>query len=212
MARLRKFIFIAVVVAVVIAVSVLITQSFRKQLYTSSASLVQQQAQQAINRCVDGLLNDVDKTKYVNTTSDADGRILSIQLDTHELAKLSAALSVRMTDSLRPIENLTLSLPRGAFLGSGYLADKGRKIDFDVTTTYNVRCSYSVYHKEIGINQVRYAIYMHIVTDADILVPIEAQSRVFNDYFPVCELIYAGTVPDTYIGGEEGLEYLDLLP
>ena len=201
---------IAVTVGLVAIGSVKVSRAYTAEIMTSAKSLVEAQVRKEINVVVLPLVKECTQKERIVTLSTSPNT--SIDLDGPKLAQLVGEAMLAMQNDLDRYEKLTLTLPRGALIGSTYLADKGREVDYHVTSHYTTQCRYTTSLECVGINRVRYAVYLVLIVEAKIIVPLSSDTITVSQYIPVCEHVFAGEVPNVYVNGEEGTNYLDLIP
>ena len=202
-------IFILLLSALSIAVGVKLSKGYKTQIALSAKSLVEQQVKNQINLTVLPLIQECTTNRDLVAIKEEPA---TINVDGPTLSLLSAKTLVSLQQVLGLYHQMMLSLPRGALIGSTYLADKGRMTDYTVTTDYTTECKYVSSLECVGINRVRYAIYLNIIVNASIVIPAQAGSITVSQYLPVFEYVFAGEVPGVYVNGENGTNYLDLIP
>ena len=138
--------------------------------------------------------------------------VTQIGVNAPNLATLATQCNVECANDLKAFEHLTIDIPRGSLFGSTYLADKGPRQTFNLRVSYELKCDYSTLFESVGINQIRYAVYLVVIATAQVAVPASVGDATYTYYVPVCETIYSADVPNVYVANEDGTNYLDLLP
>ncbi len=199
---------LVVLIALVAVSSVRLTRAYRTQLTASARSLVEQQVRSLVDRAVMPVLAEYDTGKLVDYTASPT----TVNVDGAKLSLLADKTQIAIQDGLSLYRHLLLSLPRGAFLGSAYLADKGRNVDYTLTVDYSTDCRYLSSLESAGINRVRYSVYLQVDVSAHLVVPLSSEPFVVTRYVPVVEYVFAGEVPGVYVNGTDSTNYLDLIP
>ena len=163
-----------------------------------------------INRTCRAILQG-DNTDYIREKLRED-KVTEISVNAQAVSVLTAHCNVACTEDLKQYEHLTMDIPRGSLLGSTYWADKGTNVSFNLRVSYELSTDYQTTMEAVGINQVRYAVYLVVKATAHVTVPASVGDATYTYYVPVCETVYTGDVPNVYVADEDGTNYLDLLP
>lgn len=183
-----------------------------KKVYESvSVSQIKSYIYQTVNLTAEKLIDERKGTTMLSTKQNADGEVVSILIDTDNVNDLSNDIAVKCQQDLSVIEQ-SLIVHIGAFTGFRTLVDKGRSIMIPMTVNYFVKSDLKAYSEKIGINVIRYALYLRVTTDADIVLPMGGTPQQFINYILIAEIVFTSEVPDTFIASDDGLGYLDLLP
>ncbi len=208
--------FIAIIITCIILFSLLsfrISSNVKKIYINSSIALCNSFVFNQINITTDRIVVESDALgNLVDTTKDDKGKVTAIFTNVNAINILSNQVAVKCQQDLENNSPDTLTLPLGAFTGSVLLSDRGRKVKVPLTTHFTVKSDFKPLAENIGINVIRYCLYLAITTRCEITLPYNEEEAVFTTYILVNESIFAGEIPDTYIGSQDGLDYLDLLP
>ena len=137
---------------------------------------------------------------------------MRISVDNLAMNRLAGQCNTRCQMDLAPFERPVLSLPAGALTGSAYLADKGKTVTYRMQVSYEISTTYTAASYAVGINQIRYAVYLLVHAKAHVTIPTIVPSVEYTYYVPVCEMQYGADVPNVYVASEKGTNYLDLIP
>lgn len=190
-----------------------ISKNVKKIYLDSSISLCNSFVFNQINLTTDRIVvENNDLGNLVNTINDEKGKVTAIFTNVNAVNILSNQVAVQCQKDLEENSPSCLTLPLGSFTGSVLLTDRGRKVNIPLTVHFTVKSDFKPLAENIGINVIRYCLYLAVTTTCDITLPYSDEEAVFTTYILVNESIFAGEIPDTYIGSQDGLEYLDLLP
>lgn len=207
---------IAVILLCVILFSIIsirISTNVKKLYINSSISLCNEFVFNQINLTTDEIIIENEELgELVQTIEDDKGKVSAIFTNVNAVNILSNQVAVRCQKDLSENTPLSITLPLGAFTGSVLLSDRGRKVSIPLTVHYTVKSDFKPLAENIGINVIRYCLYLAVTTICNITLPYNEEEATFTTYILVNESIFAGEIPDTYIGSQDGLEYLDLLP
>ena len=198
------------IIAIAFVVSFFI-KNVRSVYETASLSQVKSYIYDSINITTDRIVIDNRNNSLVETTKDEKGLVSTVTIDTEKVNILSNEVAVKCQEDLKTVDQ-SLVLHWGAFTGFKTLAEKGRTLNIPMRVNYTVKSDFKPYAEQIGINVVRYALYLKITTQAEIVLPVTKENAEFVTYILVSESVFACDLPETFISGENGMNYLDLLP
>ena len=209
--RKVKIIVVIVLMLVLVGVCTLrLRQTVTDQIALSGSAKVEEVLHERINRTCRTLLAASDDHNILEKQSES--AVSYIDVNAAAIGALATECNVCCTEDLDQFGTLTMTIPRGALTGSAYLADKGRPETFTIKVSYDLSTDYTTVIEAVGINQVRYAVYLVVKATAHVTVPAAVPDKTYAYYIPVCETVYAGVVPNVYVTGEDATNYLDLLP
>ncbi|MBO4535491.1 MAG: hypothetical protein J5755_06090 [Clostridia bacterium] len=201
---------IGVAVGLIAMLGIKVSRAYSTQIMASAQSLVEERVRAEINAVALPMIEECTQKEGIVTISSNPST--SVNVDSYRLSQLVSKTLLAMQRDLELYRSKALTLPRGALTGLTFLADKGRAVDYNVKTDYATYCTYTSSLECVGINRVRYAIYMQLTVDAKIVVPLSSESISVTQYLPICEYVFAGEVPGVYVNSAEGTNYLDLVP
>lgn len=213
---MKKKWFKLIIILVVIVITVSIVWSyFRKNIKEvykrASLSQVESYIYDNINITTDRIVVDNQNNSLVELTKGDNGLVSSLSINTEKVNILSNEVAVKCQSDLAK-NDISLTLHWGSFTGSTLLAGKGRTVNIPMKVDFTVKSDFKTFGEKIGINVIRYALYLEVTTKAKIVVPKNIDDAEFVTYILVTETVFAAEVPDTFIASEEGLNYLDLIP
>ena len=201
---------IGVAVGLIVMLGIKVSRAYTTQIMTSAQSMVEERVRAEINAVALPMIKECTQKEGIVTISSNPST--SVNVDSYRLSQLVSKTLLAMQRDLELYRAMALTLPRGALTGFTFLADKGRAVDYKVKTDYATYCTYTSSLECVGINRVRYAIYLQVIVRATILVPAKAGEVTVSQHLPICEYVFAGEVPGVYVNGENGTNYLDLIP
>lgn len=147
----------------------------------------------------------------ISTKENTEGEVVKILIDNDNVNNLNQDIAVSCQERLSLIEQAMIA-HIGAFTDFKTLANKGRTVMIPMTVNYTVKSKVKAYSEKIGINVIRYALYLCVTTNTEIVLPIGSTPQEFVNYILITEIVFTSKVPETFIASEDGLNYLDLLP
>ena len=210
-----KKIKIVVIIVLLLSILAILSSCFIKnvrQVYAeASHSQVESYIFDSINKTTDKIVVSNKNKTLVSLTKDEKGLVSSISINVEQVNILSNEVAVKCQEDLKTSKQ-SLILHLGAFTGSRLFANRGRTVYVPMDVNYTVKSDFRPFAEKVGINVVRYALYLEITTIADIVLPINEENAEFVTYILVNEMVFSIEVPDTFISSEDGLDYLDLIP
>ncbi len=207
----KRIIIIAPVITAIILCCVFFSLNVRKVYKNASLAQVESYIYDSINVTTDLIVVSNKNNALVNLTKDEKGLVSSLTVDTEKVNVLSNEVAVKCQADLSK-SDISLIIPMGAFTGSTLLANRGRTVNIPMKVNYTVKSDFKTFGEKLGINVVRYALYLAITTKAKIVLPQNVEEAEFVTYVLVTETVFACEVPDTFIASEKGLDYIDLIP
>lgn len=141
--------------------------------------------------------NEEENTNILNTNVIAINQILS-------------DISIEVSKELKGLEEDSIKISLGAFLGNRYLSGSGPGINVKLMQTGNTTTSVKTEFEAIGINQSIYRIYAEITCNISILTPYKTIKNQSTYKVLLVETIIVGEVPETYYN-LEGLDKEDTM-
>lgn len=207
---LKRALVACILCALITPLAVCFGRNVRKQVAESGNALVQETVQKRLNvTCREVLGANAGEPVRLTTRED---KTQLVAVNTDYMNALAARCNVACAEDLNQYERMTLYLPRGALTGSTYLADKGTVTAWQMHVSYEISTDYFSRCQSVGINQIRYAVYLQVHTTARVTIPSIIQNVQYTYAIAVCEMVYNADVPNVYVADENGMNFLDLLP
>jgi hypothetical protein len=185
-------------------------RTVRSQLTASGTARVEEIVHRRVNLTCQDVIRQ-SAIRYINETI-KDNAVTHVGVDAIAIGELASLCNTRCQYDLEQYQKIDLRIPRGALTGSSYLADKGRDETFTLYVSYDISTEYTTVCHSVGINQIRYAVYLIVNATAHVTVPAHIADCNYTYYIPVCEMMYSADVPNVYVADDNGTNYLDLLP
>lgn len=209
--KIKLIIFLTVLATIATLPISFFVKNVRRVFETASVSQVKAFVYESINVSTNEIVVSNVDNSLVETTKDAKGLVSTVSINTEKVNVLSNEVAVKCQDDLKVGEQ-SLIVHSGAFTGFKTLAEKGKTVNIPMRVNYTVKSDFKPYAEQVGINVVRYALYLKITTQAEIVLPLTKENAEFVTYILVSESVFACDLPETFISGENAMEYIDLLP
>lgn len=216
MAGFRKKVKIIAILLLITTVIIFICGYFnstiRPIVYTYCDALMSSGTIECINKSSCEVIESYQYIDFVTVDKDVEGNIVLMKTNAGVINAFTRSLALRCEAFLKETENMTLSIPWGAFTGSILMSGHGKKVNIDIIAKPSVLCELYSSFQSFGINQTKHGIYVRIDVTYNTILPISSHCVKISNSILVAESIIIGKIPDTYIGSSNNTEYLDLVP
>ncbi|MFI3129220.1 MAG: sporulation protein YunB [Bacillota bacterium] len=208
----RKLVIALVIITLMLALSLwyffAVVQPIIVNLATAKIESV---AMSAINNAVFSVMSEtVEYEDLVTVFSDNSGKITMLQANTVKINSLARETARISQDSINKIGEQGIDIPIGTLTGSPLLAGQGTSIHIKITPIATCNSVLISEFESAGINQTRHKIYLQMVAEVDIILPIFSSTLVTTTDILVCESILVGDVPETVVNLDSN--FLDFMP
>lgn len=136
---------------------------------------------------------------------DGKGKIVLAQINTPEVNRLMAEITLAIQEALKNIEEKPFKIPLGEVLDNYLLAAYGPRIPVKLEPAGRVNTRLQDSFEEAGINQVRHKIYLEVLTEVRVIIPFTSTRVEVHTTVPLTDALYPGDVPDTVINFNTGI-------
>ena len=157
-------------------------------------------ATKAINRVIlDKVVPTVSYKDLILIEKDESGKIVMAQVNTAEINRIMALTTAATGEAVTDISEREIKIPLGAVSGLYYLASYGPKIPVKMKPMGRVNTVVFDKFEDAGINQTRHKIYLQVITEVQVIIPLIEKSVEVFTMMPLADAIYIGEVPETLI-------------
>lgn len=157
-------------------------------------------ATEAVNEAVlEKVAGEVAYQDLVSFEQDDDGRLVMAQVDTAGINQVMSETTLAAQEALRDLSEEVINIPVGEVFDNYLLATLGPDIPVRLIPMGRVNTAVSDSFEEAGINQVRHKLYLDVVAEVRIVVPLTSTEVEVDTTVPVTDIIYPGEVPETVI-------------
>lgn len=162
-------------------------------------------AVEAVNRAImETITDDYLYQDLISIKQDDHGKIVMAQVNTMEINRFMAKITLTIQDTLTNIMQKPFKIPLGKVFNNYLLATYGPGIPVRLMPIGKVSTHLQDSFEEAGINQVRHKIYLEVSTEVRIVVPLITSEKKVHTTVPLTDAIYPGKVPDTFINLDLG--------
>ena len=167
---------------------------------------------ESVNSSAADVVSLYEYSDFIDLEKGSDGKILFLGTNTSTVNGFVRSLALRCENALNAIGRQTVAIPIGAFTGSPLMSNSGPEIKVDITFFSSVVCDFVTSFANVGINQTRHSVYAKIEVLFNTVLPIAEHEIRLSSNILIAENVIIGEIPNVYVSGEEGTNYLDLIP
>ncbi|MBE5734275.1 MAG: sporulation protein YunB [Clostridiales bacterium] len=199
----NKRLFVFFIVFLIIAGFFLYYKSIvSKQIYSICSDYAKSYSITATNDAVlISLSNNLKYSDLIYVEKNTTGDIVLITANSHKINALSREIVYNTKNLLLNQLKKGVPIPFFAFTGIGFLSGYGNNVDYKVLSVSKVDCDFKSEFKSVGINQTLHSIYVEVLSDVKIEVPLMSKSDITTSKILICESVLIGKVPEIYLGG-----------
>lgn len=155
-------------------------------------------ATQAINEAVKNKIKDDIKYKdLIFVNFDNEGRVTMMQANTIMMNNIASDVALEVQENIRNVSTKEIKIPIGNALNSQLF--KGPNINITIVPQGTVTVDFTTEFIESGINQTIHKVYLVIITDVRVIVPLASDVIRIVTNIPIAETIIVGDVPESYV-------------
>jgi sporulation protein YunB len=140
-----------------------------------------------------------DYKKLVDIEKDSDGNIVLLSADTMKMNKIAGEIASEAQTQLNNMGMIGIKIPLSYILNNNILAYYGPSITVKMRPLGYIETSYSSDFQSAGINQTRLKIYINVVTDMRVTIPLKSSDSKVTNEVPISETVVVGKIPQTAI-------------
>lgn len=196
----RKRFFIIVIILLVLSIYgfILIDRNVKPTLLAVSEVQARKIATQAINEAVKNKIkNDIKYKDLIYVNFDKDGKVTMMQANTVMMNSIASDVALEVQENIRNVASKQVKIPIGNALNSNLIT--GPYINLTIVPQGTVTVDFTTEFIESGINQTIHKVYLVIITDVRVIVPLASDVIRIVTNIPVAETIIVGDVPESYI-------------
>lgn len=157
----------------------------------------------SINNAVLSILQEENYSykDFVMLSTNTDGEITAMTTNTVLINRLAAEVLQQVSVDAN-CGSLNVSVPLGNLTGSSLLLGRGPDVEIEVIV---LTSSYAIVEDrftDCGINQTKHQLFLDMILDIDILIPMQTISTQVTQEILIAETIIVGEVPQMFVNTE----------
>lgn len=194
----KTFIIIIIILVLFIYGFVWVDKNIKPTVLAISEVQARKIATQAINEAVKNKIKDDIKYKdLIFVNFDKNGKVTMMQANTIMMNSIASDVALEVQENIRNVATKQVKIPIGNALNSQLI--KGPNINITIVPQGTVTVDFTTEFIESGINQTIHKVYLVIITDVRVIVPLASDVIRIATNIPVAETIIVGDVPESYI-------------
>lgn len=197
---LFSFVILVLVLLLLVEGLLMIERKIRPSILAAAVMECDGIATMAINKVIlEKVVPTVNYKDLIIVEQDENGKIVMAQTNTVEINRVMALTTVAAGEAFTEISERDIKIPLGKITDSYFLAAYGPKIPVRLKPMGRVNTEVFDSFEDAGINQTRHKIYLQVITEVQVIVPLIADSVEVFTMVPLADTIYMGEVPETLI-------------
>lgn len=143
----------------------------------------------------------MSKYKYedlCNIVKDDEQNIKMIKSNVNLVNEIISDVAVKIQEELNKLETDDIYIRLGSFTGSKFLAGRGPKVNFKISSIGNVETDLKSEFIAAGINQTMHKIYLQVDCNVVIVTPFNHVEENITNQILIAEAVILGNVPSSY--------------
>ena len=173
------------------------------QIFKISSDYAYAYSTEAVNEAVlYSLSESVNYNDLMSVVRNNDGDIVLMSANSYKVNYISREITKTTSNILDRKLKGGIPIPLLAFSGIEILSAYGKEVNFKALNVSSVICDFSSEFKAVGINQTLHSIYVNVICDVKIEVPLAPQVKTCETSVLISETVLIGKVPEIYLNGK----------
>ncbi|NLJ78914.1 MAG: sporulation protein YunB [Tissierellia bacterium] len=153
---------------------------------------------EAINDTIKAKIRrDINYNDLIFVRYDLDGKVSLMQANTILMNNIAAEVALEVQEQLQKISQSRVKVPLSNAFDTRLV--RLPSVSISIAPQGSVSVDFATEFEDSGINQTRHRIYIIVVTDIKIIVPLISEDIRITTNIPIAETIIVGEVPEQYI-------------
>ncbi|WP_279222060.1 sporulation protein YunB [Clostridium rectalis] len=169
-------------------------------IITVAESEMKAKASEVMNKTI--VKNYVKEFNYedvINIEKDEEGNVAMIKADTLKMNKIACDVALEAQEELKKLGTIGIKIPMGYIFKNNILAYFGPNITVKMQPIGYIETKYESNFEGAGINQTRHKIYVQVISNMKIIIPLKNTDIKLKSEMPISETIIVGKIPNTAI-------------
>ena len=174
-----------------------------KQIFKISSDHAYVYSTEAVNEAVlYSLSENVKYSELMTIERNNDGDIMLMSANAYKVNYISREITETTSEFLDKKLKDGIPIPFLAFSGLEIISGYGSAVKFKALSVSSVVCDFSSEFKAVGINQTLHSIYVNVICDVKIEVPLAPRVKTCKTSVLISETVLIGKVPEIYLNGK----------
>lgn len=152
---------------------------------------------QAINNTIrTKIKRDINYNDLIFVKYDNEGKVALMQANTILMNNIASEVAIEVQEQLEGISKSTIEVPLSNAFNTQLITLPS--VNIQIVPQGSVAVDFATEFESSGINQTRHRIYIIVVTDIKMIVPLVEETLQITTNIPIAETIIIGDVPEQY--------------
>lgn len=152
---------------------------------------------QAINNTIrTKIKRDINYNDLIFVKYDNEGKVALMQANTILMNNIASEVAIEVQEQLKGISKSTIKVPLSNAFNTQLITLPS--VNIQIVPQGSVAVDFATEFESSGINQTRHRIYIIVVTDIKMIVPLVEETLQITTNIPIAETIIIGDVPEQY--------------
>ncbi len=157
---------------------------------------------EAINETIKSKISkDIDYNDLIFVKYDDTGKVTLMQANTVLMNNIASEVALEVQEQMKQISKSKIKVPLGNAFDTQLVNLPSVKLQ--IVPQGAVTVDFATEFESSGINQTRHRIYLIVITDIKIIVPLVSENIQIATNIPIAETIIVGDVPEQFINVPE---------
>lgn len=153
---------------------------------------------QAINDTIKNKIKrDINYNDLIFVKYDNEGKVTLMQANTILMNSIASEVAIEVQEQLMEMSKSNIKVPLSNAFDTQIITLPS--INVRIVPQGSVAVDFATEFESSGINQTRHRIYIIVVTDIKMIVPLVSENLRITTNIPIAETIIVGDVPEQYV-------------
>lgn len=203
--RKRKYVFILwiiIIFAIILYFYNYIDKNIRPTVIAISEIEARAITTDAINKTIKNrITKDINYNDLIFVKYDKNGQVSLMQANTILMNNIASEVALEVQEQMKELSESKIKIPLSSAFDTQLINLPSVKLQ--IVPQGAVTVDFATEFESSGINQTRHRIYLIIITDIKIIVPLVSENIKVATNIPIAETIIVGDVPEQFINVPE---------
>ena len=200
-----------IIIIILISTLIYFSKNVKPVVLDYSMAEVRAMGVNAVNQAAVIVINDELKYEDLfNIEHDKNNKVSMIKANSPNINMLARNMSIVTQNNLNNLGVTELNIPLGTFTGINLFSGHGPDVKIKIIPVGNVLCDFKSQFIQAGINQTLHKIYIDVLVEISIILPIDDINVSVDTEILVCENLIIGEIPEIYFNMND--KFFDLIP
>lgn len=153
---------------------------------------------QAINDTIKNKIKrDINYNDLIFVKYDNEGKVTLMQANTILMNSIASEVAIEVQEQLMEMSKSNIKVPLSNAFDTQIITLPS--VNVRIVPQGSVAVDFATEFESSGINQTRHRIYIIVVTDIKMIVPLVSENLRITTNIPIAETIIVGDVPEQYV-------------